>query len=334
MLSSRINKIKLAKNMTQKKIGEKLYHGRIASAKRREGMVIWEASDANPSSVEETQLRWLQSFLGTETVKHMFASVREGKADGASKDTRVPSQEDIQAVLPQLEEIDALSKRQRALDEERKCVNEALDTLAARTKLLQLADDRAATLEIMREQAEDDSGGKSAGKKAAKAKKAKSKDQEESEEAPVSAAPVRGQPGCGYDERLSWDNTSFKHWLHQPGTREILDEIQPLDGNVVEDMRHNNSSLPTLVCGAAKRKCKRHADWSIVRAADYEVERELQTQRLSTLAEQSQQFKRRIQELGKDIQQSLLNERERHEHADETLAKVLASEGSRRSIVW
>ena len=51
------------------------------------------------------------------------------------------------------------------------------------------------------------------------------------------------------------------------------------------------------VCGEAKRRCKRHADWSMVRGADLEVAREVQTAALAALAERSERMRTRITEL-------------------------------------
>lgn len=66
---------------------------------------------------------------------------------------------------------------------------------------------------------------------------------------------------CGFDERLCWTDEALQRW-HESGAR--------TEGQV---------------CEVPKRKCKRHADWSVIRGADIEVNLELQTQLLAELSE-------------------------------------------------
>ena len=70
-----------------------------------------------------------------------------------------------------------------------------------------------------------------------------------------------GGPLCGFDERLCWTDEALQRW-HDSGAQ--------AEGRV---------------CDVPKRKCKRHADWSVIRGADIEVNLELQTQLLAELSE-------------------------------------------------
>ena len=66
-------------------------------------------------------------------------------------------------------------------------------------------------------------------------------------------------PLCGFDMRLCWSDEALARWAAAGA---------PLDAPV---------------CDVPKRRCKRHADWSVIRGADIEVNRELQTQLLAEL---------------------------------------------------
>lgn len=126
--------------------------------------------------------------------------------------------------------------------------NTMIDVLAVRAKLLQLAEDRVSTLPLA-----DDDGKREAG------------------------------PRCGFDARLAWPDEALWQWATSPAGRAMLQEETPLDGALAGDAHG-----AALVCGTAKRRCKRHADWSIVRGAEAEVARELQTSYVSALAEREQ----------------------------------------------
>ncbi|WFD30371.1 COMPASS (complex proteins associated with Set1p) component [Malassezia sp. CBS 17886] len=124
-------------------------------------------------------------------------------------------------------------------------VTSSIDLLSARSKLLQLAEDRLSVH-------------------------------------PAAAACDAGQDGpvCGFDARLCWTDEAFSRWAQVPATRAMLQEELPLDGTLT-----TSGGADAVVCGLPKRRCKRHADWSIVRGADLEVNRDMQTAYLSTLAE-------------------------------------------------
>ncbi|WFD05701.1 COMPASS (complex proteins associated with Set1p) component [Malassezia vespertilionis] len=145
-------------------------------------------------------------------------------------------------------------------------VTAAIDLLAARTKLVQLAEDRLSVLP------------------------------------PVGAhAPQDGKnPRCGFDARICWDDEPFSAWSASEHARAMLQERVPLDGTLVLPVDEPPSeALPTtgpaVVCGEAKRRCKRHTDWSITRGADLEMARDMQTHYLSALAEREQELRIALQ---------------------------------------
>lgn len=137
------------------------------------------------------------------------------------------------------------------------CGNVLLDVLAVRSKLLQLAEDRLSTLPPA--PADDTS---------------KNRD--------------TSIPRCGFDARLAWDDEPLWAWATSPAGRAMLQEETPLDGRFAGQQ---DGTGPEVVCGEPKRRCKRHADWSIVRGADTEVARELQTLHVSSLAEREQDLR-------------------------------------------
>lgn len=101
----------------------------------------------------------------------------------------------------------------------------------------------------------------------------------------LSSLPVctdTGHARCGFDARLAWDDEPLWAWATSSAGRAILQDEQPLDGAVEE------GKPMSVICGESKRKCKRHADWSVLRGTEAEVARELQTVYVSALAEREQ----------------------------------------------
>lgn len=122
-----------------------------------------------------------------------------------------------------------------------------VDLLAARSKLLQGAEDRQSALPAV-----DDHGTSS--------------------------------PPCGFDERLCWDDEVLLAWLGTPEGQASMGEP-----------RTSPPPGPAPVCLVAKRRCKRHADWSAVRGAELDLLRDAQTQHLSALSERAQQVRLALQ---------------------------------------
>lgn len=281
----------LFKGLTSQKMADKLMGAEIQAAQRREGMVIWTEG--------EDKQAWLESVLG-------YSMCREEGAKELTADT---------------EALARVERRQSELKVTKDRINAGLDALASRTKLLQLAEDRVAQLEPLREEhgeGESSKADRSASKK--KSKKAKEEQQQ----------PPSGQPRCGYDERLSWNDARFHAWLCSPHARDMLEERVPLDG-VVSSSGDEEQAEGVGVCGQAKRKCKRHGDWSVLRGADMEVERELQTNLLSSLADQEQDLARRLEQLRAIIRRNAMQDEMKRRHDDAQLAQHFANEGTRRA---
>ena len=283
----------LFKGLTSQKMADKLMGAEIRAAQRREGMAIWAEG--------EDKQAWLESVLGDSM----------GREEGPKE------------LTADTEALARLERRQSELKVTKDRVNAGLDALASRTKLLQLAEDRVAQLEPLREEpgeGESSKADRSASKK--KSKKAKEEQQQQ---------PPSGQPRCGYDERLSWNDARFHAWLCSPDARDMLEERVPLDGVVVSSSGDEEQAEGVGVCGQAKRKCKRHGDWSVLRGADMEVERELQTNLLSSLADEEQDLARRLEQLRAIIRRNAMQDEMKRRHNDAQLAQHLANEGTRRA---
>lgn len=164
------------------------------------------------------------------------------------------------------------------LTSQRQEVSTALDLAESRVKLLQLVDDRLGVLPpVVVEDAAPSTS-----------KKSKSKGGSKKE---AGGAELKTQPRCGYDERLSWDDERFSAWMASDEGREMLSGSKDLDGRLVDadgadvvlangdataEAASSSSTATAKVCGVAKRKCKRHAEWNVVRTDDFEVEKDSQ----------------------------------------------------------
>lgn len=301
LAASRITKSKYAKGTAPKKLAEKLLQGRVLASQRREGIVMWD--DARSADLAP----WVDTVMGRGGLSRLESGVSSerpkvngGGGSGPSQDLR-PEAADVRAIFPQLEELERTQTRLDEVERRHTSVSAALDALAARVKLLHLAEDRTATLEPVRTAGAGDEGDTSkasSASKKSKAKKGATKAQGQADgDAASSSAQAQGQPRCGYDERLGWDNARFQAWASSEHGRAMLEGEAPLDGvlddddggldtdaagasdgdsNGAEAQASRLSRPPVVVCSQAKRRCKRHADWSVVRNADLEVERELQ----------------------------------------------------------
>lgn len=312
----------------EKSLAEKMLKlPRIASAKRREGIVIWTTEQGDDRS------NWLRSLLG-ENIAESIVSLLKTESNGtATTLSSVDLEEQRSIILPQIEEIARLNEQLKRIQTKRDTVNGSLDVLASRTKFFHLAEDRASTLEPIRGEENESSTAKT-NKKGGKAKKS-TKSSASNAESNTTAA-NRGQPRCGYDERLHWENERFQNWSSSPIGKEMLGEEKPLDGRIDEggeDRLEDSEDTVPSICGHSKRKCKRHADWSIVRGAEFEIDREKQMQTLSNLSHEVQEIDDRLRVLKITLKQSLLDEDDRRKQVDERLAKSLANEGSRRAAI-
>lgn len=189
------------------------------------------------------------------------------------------------------EELLILRKRLLTLLKRKEKVNLDLDSIQARYKLLQLAEDRLSNLEpvkISEETTSSSSSSNKKGKKGGKPKKDSTKEKETSSTTNTEIKITTGPP-CGYDSRLNWDEERFFNWSKSQEGIGILNESLELDGQLkddwddvveVEDDENGDQRIEkgdsAFVCNTAKRKCKKHTDWSMVRGADFEVEKEVQ----------------------------------------------------------
>lgn len=238
-------------------------------------MVVWNAAEVRDEE-------WFKKFApSTDMPISSHGSEANGvngvpSADGKEADlaptklTMASSKED--------EELLVLQKRLDRLLTRRASVNRTLDLLVARSKLLTLAEDRISTLPPIRSAADDTAPRNS--------KKSKSKSGGGDAN---NGGGSRAGPRCGYDERLSWDDERWGAWIGSETGQRVLRELEPLDGHLSpgspeEENEQTQSRTDErgavadepAVCGVPRRKCARHADWSVVRGADFEVEREVQ----------------------------------------------------------
>ncbi|KAL9936632.1 hypothetical protein V8E36_004700 [Tilletia maclaganii] len=245
---------------------EKLLFSReVQSGKKREGMVVW--------------------------------------ADGAAEQLPGwgPSSVD--------EDPGALLRRQLAdLQQHRAAIVRSQSLARARLRLVHLAVKRAEAIPSARpsergSDAAESSGGGAAGNGRQptsdpifRNKNKKRKGADEVIEALVKNSWMR----CGFDERLMWGDVRLAEWIESAEGRAMLGGEVKLDGRIVEDgldcSGHSGASggrrgptdgtSPIGVCGLAKRKCKRHADWAAIRETDLKTELEEQTRSLQKFDEQ------------------------------------------------
>lgn len=301
MAAIRLAKIKIGKGGNyQKMAGKYLGMVEIGSARKPEGMAIWMD--------KRERKAWLESVMGVK-LSH-FDILDEGK-----ENEMTPRLDEI----GEFEELTRLEIRRKQVEEKKYSVNAGLDALAARTKLLQLAEDRVATLEPI---LDEETGAIAAAKKNSKGRKIK-------EESGLSS----GQPRCGYDERLGWEDGRFQTWSLTDHAKDLLEERIPIDGNLCIDNVLALEQDQVAICGQSKRKCKRHADWSIIRGADMEVERELQTNLLSSLADEESELNKKMMELKRIIKVILTQREKERREVDILLAQQIANEGTRRAKI-
>ncbi|UZJ56224.1 hypothetical protein CBS101457_005544 [Exobasidium rhododendri] len=300
----RISKAKATKGLNPQKAAEKLLHSsRISSAKKREGIAVWTEG--------EDKQAWLRSVLGHEL--NLSVLEKEVDVDLKDRETRVRLSE-----IPEMEKLSRLEDRRTSLEKKKELVNASLDLLAARTKLLQLAEDRVANLEPVTEDGGTVEGARGTGTKGKSKKKAKE------------AVESSGQPRCGYDERLSWNDARFTAWSQTTEAKSMLEDQRPIDGTLDTD---GTATLRVAVCGQSKRRCKRHSDWSVIRSAGMEMEREMQINLLSSLAEEEQGVLKETSRLKALIREIWTEQETERREGDAILAKQLASEGTRRAGV-
>lgn len=352
MASARILKTKYAGKDAGLHGGiERLLSGRVRTARRKEGIVIWGNESSMGIKKEGEKIEGVEENGGDkENVENLvkeleiLKNVEESSAEGVgvgeewfgkfgeswgnerSRDQEVPhfekSNSNQMGVLEEIKNLslnvdgvdrnllkelfpfeesdrngdfkfnstlnasstkseeEFLTLRKRFIDllKRKEKVNVSLDSIQARSKLLQLAEDRTVNLEPVKISEEITTGSK-------KTKKGKSKSKSKETETGIGTeeevkVKITTGPPCGYDSRLNWDEERFWNWCNQEVGKRVLEESLELDGVLWEDwddvVEDGLDVRQPYVCKVAKRKCKRHVDWSMVRGADFEVEKEVQ----------------------------------------------------------
>lgn len=274
--AGRLAKTKYASGKASAEGIEKLFVRQVKAARKREGMVVWTSSN-NTS----------EATSGDAQTAFQQLCWNDADADSTSSRLTTESSREDEILHHFRRDLEALRGRKSKH-------SAALDLVMARHKLLQLAEDRLVALPPV---AVDAAESASAPKKS-KSKGAATKAESEQ---------TRTQPRCGYDERLSWNDERFTEWMAGEDAVKILNEETPLDGKLQHDDGNDamdvdadsaeTSSPQPSICGTAKRKCKRHSDWSTTRGMDFEVERDAQTASLSRISEQETNLQTQIAEL-------------------------------------
>lgn len=263
---------------------DKLMSRQVKAAHKREGMVVWQepAALASPGENHIADI-WFQRLSWGDTGTDRAQSPSDSTEDTTLTATSTREEEDLYHLKRDLAALLHRKSKHSA----------ALDLVMARHKLLQLAEDRLVSLPSVTVVVEETSAAKRGKSKGA----AKSQDQ------------LKTQPRCGYDERLSWDDEAFTEWMISQHGAKILTEEITLDGriddenssqdadNTTDGTDDDNSLAGPTICGLAKRKCKRHSDWSTTRGLDFEAEKEVQTASLSRCSEQESHLREQISEI-------------------------------------
>ncbi|PWN41266.1 hypothetical protein IE81DRAFT_324768 [Ceraceosorus guamensis] len=277
--ASRISKTKYAK-AGAKATAEKLLGNVVKNATKREGLCVWADVGAprasiNTSSNQELQ-RWRSKFHpGLGAFDIMANGDNAGvKDDEHALSLRTPASAEAEA-------LHHLGLKSQILAHRHNAAVKTFSMVEARITLLELAKQRISTLPAV----EPDEGAIASSTTSTKKSKSKKRDTEEG---------TKGLPRCGYDERLHWDDYNFHAWWTSDKAQSILKGETALDGVLSgpgEDTLKAQGSGASTICGLAKRKCKRHADWATVREADFEVERELVSKDVSQLAAEIERCK-------------------------------------------
>jgi COMPASS component SPP1 len=301
--ASKIAKIKSANGLSIIKAADKMLQvPLIKNAKKTEAKIVWTPG--------HNKRKWLESILGQNVSPSILNDV-------------VSKLED----MAQLEELTRLEKRHRQVEGQMQSANFFMDVLHARTTLLQLADERLSSLDLIGEEEGAES------RVSVKKSKGKRVKQEDVEDKPAVQGRGQGQLRCGYDERLSWDDERLYAWSKTDTAKLMLAEEKtiPLDGSVY--IEGEGITPKTIkICGQSKRKCKRHGDWSVIRGADMEAESEMRRVLYNTLTAEEQELSKRIEDVKVAIKESIAQQGEREKQQDALLARQLADHGSRRSI--
>ncbi|GAC95433.1 hypothetical protein PHSY_003009 [Pseudozyma hubeiensis SY62] len=226
------------------------------------------------------------------------------------------------------------------VDLEKSRLNARLDRLDLRSTLLHLVSDRvptlppvgsstttATTLDVADEEDEEMTEAAKPKKKKKSGSKSKSK-----------SADTSGGPRCGYDQRLHWDDAAFDAWAHATSGSAILSHETPLDGVLNDEV--DPTPLPRWICGSAKRKCRRHVDWSNLcelaldaEKASLNADSRVLTQRKLMLAETSKRLEMEAEVAKRLTAEDETRKKRREEERDRDVAMRMANEGTRRGVL-
>jgi hypothetical protein len=258
---------------------DRLYSLQVQTARKKEGLVVWEGEEVPRDGLHQTWFRRLDALhIKEENLDLTFheLSPASGLTESGTKE-----EEDL---LDLRRALASLTSRKQAS-------SAFLDLVMGRIQLLELAYDRAGDLPPV--QVSDEST--ASNKKKTKGSKGS---------AGAGDDTIKTQPRCGYDERLSWDDERFAAWMKSEKGEQILKGLAQLDGQLHDadevpaerqsqpgpedamevDQRETTSLDPQTsslaatptICGLVKRKCRKHADWSVVRGNDFDAEKKLQ----------------------------------------------------------
>ncbi|PWZ02575.1 hypothetical protein BCV70DRAFT_196822 [Testicularia cyperi] len=261
-----------------------------------------------------------------------------------------------------LEEQAELQDRLAALDLRKQRVNAALDRLDLRSTILHLITDRVSLLPhvgvstiVSNAGAAGDTPNDTEAETEAAASLArpKAKGKKGKKAASKESGGAASGPRCGYDERLHWDDAQFDRWTQSNDGQRILAHELPIDGvlddepppptdSMVIDTKDQGASTPSTeqarICSIAKRKCKRHTDWSNLREASLDVEKSVLNHESQKISEERLDLDQRLHELAQTLivrQELEAMEQQRRKEAEaqrnEQLARDIALEGTRRS---
>ncbi|CEH12203.1 Uncharacterized PHD Zn-finger protein [Ceraceosorus bombacis] len=274
--ASRISKTKYAK-AGAKATAEKLLRTVVKNATKREGLCVWADVDDSRTSIKTSSNQELQRWRSKfHPVLGAFDIVANGDNAGVKDDEhalslRTPASAEAEA-------LHHLGLNSQILAHRHNAAVKTFGMVEARIRLLELAKQRVSTLPAV----EPDEGAVASSTTSTKKSKLKKRETEEG---------TKGLPRCGYDERLHWDDYTFHAWWTSDKAQSILKGETALDGVLSGPGEKAQGSGASTICGLAKRKCKRHADWATVREADFEVERELVSKDVSQLAAEIERCK-------------------------------------------
>ncbi|EST10056.1 Zinc finger, PHD-finger [Kalmanozyma brasiliensis GHG001] len=221
------------------------------------------------------------------------------------------------SLLAITEQLSLITHQIYSVDLQKSALDARLDRLDSRSDLLHLVSDRVPTLPAI-----STANGPAGDEEDEEMAEVKPKKKKGSKPKPTTDA----GPRCGYDARLHWDNYTFDAWSRAPPGSLMLKHDLPLDG-----------TLEDTVCGLAKRKCRRHLDWSNLCELALDAEkgglsgesRALAGLKLR-LVEQREALEREREVVRELAEMEERRERRRREERDRDVAMRMANEGTRR----